>query len=377
MSPGVRPDMNEDRPLLIVGNSVRYLAQSAARSGYAVTGVDLFSDRDTEAVCHVAIKAEQTDPAGLVATCFEVQRSHKTPWLFGAGFEAEPDQLQQLIPLGRCLGNSYQTLKLLADAESLFSLLDDLGIAYPRVQFQRPAVTDGWLIKKSGSCGGIGVHFINSGSHSSGPHYYQRYIAGVICSITFLANGSEVQVLGINQLFARDTVRGDFNYAGSLSHFDPGQAVITQMQSVALKLTKALQLRGANGIDFVLANGRVQLLDLNARPSATLELYDQQHHLGGVSLHIAACEGVLKRSPVNSRVRGSHIFYAPQDLTIGQIDWPAWCSDLPPAGTSVQQGSPVCGLHASGINRTQVLERLRDRKGRIARFIASSSREAA
>jgi predicted ATP-grasp superfamily ATP-dependent carboligase len=186
-----------------------------------------------------------------------------------------------------------------------------------------------------------------------------------------------VQILGINQLFARAPEQGDFNYAGALSHFNPGQAVITQMQSVALKLTKALQLRGANGIDFVLADGRPQFLELNARPPATLELYEQQHHFGGVSLHIAACEGVLKRPPVNARVRGYHIFYAPHDLTIGQIDWPVWCADLPPAGSSIQQGSPVCGFHASGINGTKVLERLRNRKGQIERLITSSTREAA
>jgi len=369
--------MNEGRPLLIVGNSVRYLAQSAARSGYSVTGVDLFSDRDTEAVCHVACKAKQTDTAGLVAACHAVPCSDKTPWIFGAGFEAEPDQLQRLMPLGRCLGNSYLTLKLLADAETLFPLLDDLSIAYPPVQFRRPAVIDGWLIKKSGSCGGMGVHFIDAGSYSSGSAYYQRYIAGKICSMTFLANGNEVQVIGINQLFARAPEQGDFNYAGALSHFDPGQAVVTQMQSVALKLTKALQLRGANGIDFVLAEGEAQFLELNARPPATLELYEKHHQLGGVSLHIAACEGVLKRPPVNSEMQGYHIFYAAHDLTMGQIEWPVWCSDLPPAGTRIQQGSPVCGLHASGSNDIQVLERLRNRKGRIEHLIASSTREAA
>lgn len=366
--------MEARQPLLVVGNSVRYLAQSAARSGYAVTGVDLFSDADTQVACETSIKAKQQNAAGLIQACHEALGFNKTLWIYTAGFEADPDQLQQLNRLGHCLGNKPQTLALLGDPEQLFSLLDELQIEYPMVQFGRPEVMGGWLIKQAGSCGGMGVRLTDSEFPNSSRHYYQRYIPGKICSITFIANGCDLEVLGINQLFTVAPERGDFNYAGAVNHFNPGHDVTSQMRSAALKLTQRLKLRGANSIDFVMINGRVLFLELNARPPATLELYEEW---GGIRLHIEACKGVLKKIPRSNRVQGHAIFYARHDLTIKSTDWPVWCSDLPSVESTILKRSPVCGLHAHGKSSAEVCLLLNDRLTLVSRLVDLSTQQVA
>ncbi len=112
--------MSRARSLLIVGNSVRYLAQSASRGGYAVTGVDLFADEDTQAACHTVVKAVRQDAEGLADACLDQDITANTAWIYGAGFEAEPERLQRLESLGRCLGNNPRTLMLLSQPASFF-----------------------------------------------------------------------------------------------------------------------------------------------------------------------------------------------------------------------------------------------------------------
>lgn len=369
--------MRPAAPLLIVGNSVRYLAQSAARHGYAVTGVDLFGDRDTRSACRALVSAANGTSGGLVDACLGLNLPADTAWLYGAGFEMEPERMQRLESLGHRLGNSPQTLMLLARPERFFPLLDELGITYPAVSYRRPDNPRGWLLKRAGSFGGLAVRCAEKGGVESGTDYFQCQVPGSVCSLTFLANGRGISALGINRLHAVDAPQGDFRFAGATTRFNPGEAPSRQMIEMAQKLAAALKLCGANSIDCVVSGDRALLLELNARPPATLELYEEALPAGGVAAHIAACNGELATPLEETAVRGYRVCYAAQDLTIGQLNWPGWCSDCPPAGTRCDAGSPLCGLHASAASGPEVERLLRERDKQIQLLIAESHQEAA
>lgn len=369
--------MNPGQQLLIVGNSVRYLAQSASRCGYAATGVDLFADTDTRAACRRVISAARQDAAGLADVCLAADLPTDTGWIYGAGFEADPERLQILASLGPCLGNSPQTLMLLSRPDSFFALLEDLGISYPPVSLLRPDDPRGWLLKRAGSFGGLGVQPARLACADNRTHYYQRQVPGSVCSLTFLANGSDVEVLGINRLHAVDDSQGDFRFSSVCSRFNPGAAPARQMIDMARKLTASQALRGANSIDCVLNDDQLLLLELNARPPATLELYERALPDGGVAAHIAACNGELTRPVAEAAIRGYRICYAAQELLIGQVEWPEWSSDRPPVGTRCQSGSPVCGLHATAASELEVDGLLQQREEQINLLIGLSNQEAA
>lgn len=369
--------MSRAQPLLIVGNSVRYLAQSASRGGYAVTGVDLFADEDMQTACHTVVKTVRQDAKGLADVCLGQDILTNTAWIYGAGFEAEPERLQRLESRGRCLGNSPQTLMLLSQPAIFFSLLDHLSIRYPPVSSRRPHKPRGWLRKVAGSYGGLGVQHARPDTPDHRVHYYQRLISGPVCSLTFLANASEIEVLGINEVHAVNPGLGDFRFSGVYSRFNPGSEYRRQMVDMARKLTASLQLSGANGIDCVFEDGQVLLLELNARPPAALELYEQALPEGGVAAHIAACNGILSEPFLEGPARGYRVYYAEQDLRVGRVLWPDWCSDRPQTGTHCLKGAPVCGLHATGASRIEVTELLQERLEQIRSLVALSDQEAA
>ena len=369
--------MDDRQLILIIGNSVRYLAQSAKQAGYQVIGVDLFADTDMQSACHVARKTDNISIETLETTYLDLDLPLSIRWTYSAGFEQMPVQQKHFLKVGECLGNKPTVMQLLASPTNFFDHLDRLSIAYPSVSLMCPAKTNGWLSKAIGGCGGAGVQFANDAGDEVSPGYYQKFIQGALCSLTFLANGSDVQIIGVNKIEPVNATRGDFRFSQALSGFDPGKKQYQEMIRVAKKLTVALQLRGANGLDFVLTDDHALLLELNPRPPATLELYEQVLPGGGFHCHLLACEGQLPSVAEHTSLSGCRVLYVHNEIEIGHVDWPDWCSDRPVPGSILAAGSPLCILHAGGIDHDEIEHKLHDRASVLHSMIESSNQEAA
>jgi predicted ATP-grasp superfamily ATP-dependent carboligase len=184
-------------------------------------------------------------------------------------------------------------------------------------------------------------------------------------------------VIGFNHLFAHDACAGDFRYGGAISGARPDESEQHSMEETARRLTAALGLRGVNGLDFVLARGRALLLELNARPPATLELYERALPGGGLRTHLDACRGELPSVPCTELRHGHGVLYAQDDLVAPELDWPDWCSDRPTAGNRVPAGMPLCSVSAVGFDTRRVEQVLRHRSAGIRFLLQAGAAEVA
>lgn len=371
-----RFDLTRREPLLLAGSSVRYLAQSAAAAGIPVVGIDTFADLDMRLACRQFHRAAST--GALVQAVQESGVDDATSWSYAAGFECDPAALERLVRRRRnLLGNDPGVLQLLADARRFFTLLGELDIAHPRVLHERPRDTGGWLHKAGARFGGLGVRFAKDASPFDGPSHYQEFLNGPQCSLLFAADGCDIVVIGFNRLMARYPAAGDFRFAGAVSGYEPSEAQAQRMTLAAQRLTRALGLRGVNGLDFVVHNGVPKLLELNARPPATLELYEPMFHEGGLGCHLEACRGRLPELLPRAAVAGLRIVYARRAIGLGTVDWPAWASDRPPAGQEVAADAPLCTVHAQGSDLEAVTAQLRERVDAVHGLVRSYAERAA
>jgi predicted ATP-grasp superfamily ATP-dependent carboligase len=236
-----------------------------------------------------------------------------------------------------------------------------LRIPYPEVSFTPPysAAAKTWLIKRSGSCGGLGVAYFDP-QHSAADFncYYQKYISGEVMSVLFIADGRRHRTIGYNRIGLRSAnVPAPFLYSGAI-----GQAALTgkqrsQLDHIVGKLVNELGLRGINGLDFLLNDDGVYAIDLNPRPSASFELYEHLLSDGWIRHHIKACQGELPSVPMvgSAVVYGHQIVYAPKTLHIPMLmNWPEWTKDRPAAGARIVRGQPLCSLFAQGSNADKV-----------------------
>ena len=363
----------EHQPYLVVSSSGRALARSAHRQRIPVVVLDLFNDVDTRAMAlasracagrhgrfhraRVVTAARELTPAGGYAGL-----------VYGSGLEGRPALLQDLARECALLGNAVDVVARAKDPEVFFPLLDRLSVAHPDVRMTPPKDLQGWLAKRVGGAGGAHVRPAHLGWPRRDGRYFQRFQPGCVMSALFLADGASARVIGLNEQWQAKLSRlVHFAYAGAITVNDAPPAVWAVVSRAAAGLTEEFGLRGLNGLDFILEGGTVYVLELNPRPTATLDLYDEAVPGGLFAQHLRACAGRLEVGAVpQSGARAHAIVYATGAWRVPPaVDWPEWVTDIPASGSVIAAGAPICTVHAGGASTQAARELVWARHERI------------
>jgi uncharacterized protein len=347
-----RASFMDSKDVLIVAASGRALAASARHGGYRPLVVDFFGDSDTIALARAHARLNDGLARGMSADGLDAALANVTDGLqpcgvvWGTGFEDRPELLAHIARRWRVFGNGAETVAALKDPLAFASLCDDCGIAHPETTLSPPSNTGGWLAKRKGGAGGSHIKPATE-QHAAPDIYYQRHVAGTPVSLLFLADGRRALVLGSSAQWAAPTALAPFRYGGAVR-----PAALTASTAGALadsvhRLAAAIPLVGLNSADFLVEKDGFRLLEINPRPSATLDIFEPP---GGslFALHMSACDGALDRTAPNvAGAMATAIVYADRDVIIPAVQWPDWTADRPRAGTDVKAGEPLCTVQAS------------------------------
>jgi predicted ATP-grasp superfamily ATP-dependent carboligase len=370
------PPSRESEAMLVVAVSGRALAASARRSGRRVTVLDLFADRDTRREARVAevvraARALRFDRRRLLRAAGELAPGASL--VYGAGFEGSPGLLARLASGRRLLGNRPEVLALVRDPARFFPLLDRLGVPHPPVRSDRPAEVGGWLVKRPGGSGGAHIRAA-TGQPAAAAAYYQRQEPGAPHSALFLADGRRAMIIGFNRQWTTAARPSrPFLYGGAVGGVTLPQDLTREIAGRLDAVVEATGVVGLNGLDFLLAEGRWSVLELNPRPTATMELYDPDYPDGLFQSHLDAVDGTMPLRPVPPGAARAHqVIHAGRPWTVPEaFVFPDWCRDLPSAGAAMAAGDPVCTVHAEGASAESALDSLQAR-----RFLLEESLEA-
>ena len=334
-------------PLILLSASARAHAQAAAYAGRALCAIDGCGDADLAADRRFRLPlADGQFPPAPTAALLARLAGRGAELVYGSGLEAHPELLDAL-PAGLVLrGNAASTLRRCADPLELAAALDAIGASYPEVRATPPADPAGWLLKRAGRSGGAHVRPATAADVSRPGRRWQRRVEGEPWSALFLAAGGEARVLGCCRLLPAAAGAPPFAWSGAVGPLPPPAGVAEQVQWLARALVRTLDLKGVNGMDFLIDPARRALpLDLNPRPTATCELYAARLPGGYLRAHLEACAGRLPEpAPAAAGVGGLQVMYAPRALTTGDAggNWPAGAADRPRPGTRVAPGAPLC-----------------------------------
>ena len=364
--------------IAVAGVSARALAEAAAREGFGVVALDLFGDLDTgrAATRWQSIGVPQTlqiDGMLLQGALSQIARDDEAQgWIAGSGFEGQPELLDagnRLLPL---IGNDATTVRRVRDPRSFFAALDAHGVAHPPVRYDAPSDARGWLRKDFAGCGGWQVQRAEQASHDAlGPtQYLQRWHDGAPMSVTFIADGRRARMLGCNLQLSREIGHAPFAWRGVIGPLPMSDAVQVQLMAALQALVGAFGLLGLCSLDFLLREPgpRVEVLEVNPRPPASLDLY-AAHGLPVIDAHLRACDDagldVLPTMPALPP-RGSAVVFARREMMLGPAaaQWLAaqpHVHDVPPRATSFLVHAPVCSVSAAGDDIAAVQEQLQQR----------------
>jgi predicted ATP-grasp superfamily ATP-dependent carboligase len=314
------------------------LADLASRE---VVAFDLFGDLDLRA-------GRVVTAGGLKALVDAAVAEPSGGVVYGAGFENHPALVARLAARHTLLGNPPETLRAVRDPARLAAVLRD----FPVTSFAAPADRSRrWLRKPLRGGGGTRVRDWRGGPLPRGS-YVQERIDGRPCSAAAVSDGTDAVVLGLTeQLVGRRAfgVRG-YRWCGNvaLAH----EALLGQARAICSQLAGEFGLRGLFGVDFIWDGERAWTLEVNPRPTASLELFN------GVEAFDAHLRGELPRVEARPLYTGKAVLFATENVTIGDSE--RWLElgvrDVPHPGERIAAGRPICTLLTTASDPLAALE---------------------
>jgi len=370
-------------PILLVSLTARMLAELAVKAGYPVLAVDYFGDSDLQALCPgVSLQRDFQQPYSAAALVEAAARIEAPAVVYGASLENHPAEVARLAQTRQLLGNSPATLGRVRQPQRLAEALQAGGFAYPATFLTQPDIAldhrRRWLWKPLKSGGGHGVRRWQRGQSTAADGVWQEYLTGMTGSAVFVADGERAVLLGLTeQLVARRAFGATgFSYCGNLlpPRLTSGEldSLRQELSAVATHLTRAFALRGLNGLDYIWQRGRAWTIEVNPRPSASLELIELAYGLGVFEAHVRSFGGELPDFDLEQASRdrsaaGKAILFAPHDVRLG--DTRGWrqqnIRDIPQPGEQIKQHHPICTLLSVAASPQACLRQLQSKAAKL------------
>jgi predicted ATP-grasp superfamily ATP-dependent carboligase len=364
--------------LATVGLSARMLAQSARRAGLNVAALDIFGDRDTRRYAPLWFGIGGEGLSIDRTLLFDaLERTARLPrmlgFVVGSGLEPLVQELCSAARLPRFVGNSAQASAAVREPRRFFALLDRLGIAHPEVAYSRPVDTTGWLFKPADGCGGTHIEVLGPAPATTpADGYFQRLAAGRSMSALFVGARGKALVIGFAEQLSMAAGGFPFLHTGSIGPVHLPREVAADITAAIDAIVEHTDLVGLNSIDFLLDGDNFQVLEINARPSSTMTLYEtaspETWPRGLIACHLDAClDGRLPAPlPMATRVSaGQRVLFAPRGFVVSTPFSDACfsdpcCHDVPQPGTRIGAGEPVCTLVCTSVVTQSSTSSVRD-----------------
>ncbi len=432
-----KPEVRSNGPRIVVAAaSARALAASTIRAGRPVSTIDLFADADTALICRESNRYLAPNASENFAwRCRSIDEiaQRLEDLLCDADFQGQNGPPIVLIGGGleRCLHNRNISRRILGQNDTV-ECLNSLywrniqrfchrnSIAFPTSTTDPITKHDPtrWLVKTELSSGGMGVAFAQTDSPLEPDQYFQKYIEGRSLGACYVATpkvaGEEFsfcEMLGVSESVSALNLRTDdeagdqtlpFRYEGSIGPINNcllPETAVGDLERIGSLIANGFDLVGVFGIDFVLNQDGLWLLEINLRIGAAAELIEYAASrtipdFSIVKLHLAALEAKIERGCglieacqsnwVQDRVFAKRIVYRRQEATqtlpvspsfvaaiesnfgrfvgglqVAPMSGQVFITDIPKPQTYIDAGQPLLTLHVSGQSYFDVGEALR------------------
>jgi uncharacterized protein len=342
----------------VVSVSARMLAELGVRAGHDIVALDRFGDLDLQQLCpSVSVLRDLGGRGGMAALVDAAEKIAAPSVIYGAGLENQPALVARLASGRTLLGCTRETVERVRDPAKLAGSLRAAGLAYPATfgaadAPRRAERSRRWLRKPVRGGGGRGVREWRGGT-LDGEVMVQERISGLACSAAAVGDGHSAVLLGVSEQLIGHRGFGARGYAWCGNVVPPrlekmGQrALAVAARAVCTHLASAFELRGLFGVDLVWDGERAWVVEVNPRPTASLECIEAAHDVDVFSAHLDGCAGrPPSRASGPRRAAGKAVVFATRDVRVGDTrGWPArGIRDVPYPDERIAAGHPVCTL---------------------------------
>ncbi len=364
---------------VVAGINARNAVKSAKISGYEVFAVAKYCDEDLKLYADEYYRFDENSVELVVRLC----EAKGTFAVLTTGMEKFASRIRRKVEVAgsfddRCL-----------DKLKFYRELERAGIAYPEIgeSFENGKI----ILKPRFGGGGAGIVF--SGDFSGDfealkfeserdergkkrEYIPQKYVEGETISAIVLSSSSCTKCIAINKLLSgwKEMNACGFLYSGNVT---PVEAVSPLSRDVLVKARRASEevaslfdVEGCCGVDMVVCNDSVFVLELNPRIPGSLDSFELSHDASLFDLHVKAFEGKLNLKDLKlkpKRVACRAIYYSPSELRAYISPHSPFFADIPRWGEEFERYQPVTSIISTG-NGAEVLNKVLERKKLLERL---------
>ncbi len=358
----------------MAGINTRPVACSLKKLGYTVYSADYFGVMDLKPCVDQYRSILSQEPYQSCGNFKERFKSGEVEEM-AADFLGEADSVICLagvsldsFPKGKIMGNKsvedaddkfrlYQKLKDKFNLPLTFDV-SDIGEA---VEIAGNYPDKDFIIKPVQGSGGYGIRELgklerelSEGEDIDFKNFLlQEKLIGLNLSSSVLATGSESRTILTSQQIIGDKdlcQKEPYGYCGNIAPLTDGD-IAEEISKAAEEIIDYLKLIGSNGVDFILNDDGLFVIEVNPRIQGTMECAEQSLNINMAEAHIRACQGDLMDVPQPSSFAVKMIVHAREQSQVGKLDFKD-VYDLPAENVIIEEGEPVVTV----ISSSRVLE---------------------
>ncbi len=352
--------------ILIIGNNTRSLACSAKDAGYTIYALDNFFDLDMQKCSDKAgfignLPMEQIPELAASFGDFDAV-------VLGPGFEK--------LRFNNILNNSQPVVEEVNDKLKMSKKLASMGLPHPHTELLIKAKGNKFplMIKPRSGSGGMRNYLVTDENQLSdlkarddaGDFIAQEFMKGIPCSASLISTGDDAVTVALNEqlIGAPWLTRLPFAYCGNITPFRTESG--DEMKRYAEGIAMELRLVGSNGVDFILTERGVVVIEVNPRFQGSIDTIELSCGLNIFDAHVKSFSGELPEPRECACFAGKAILYANKKLVVNEglsgrlIECMHMkrAADIPGEGKVIHPDEPVTTLIGTGKTRGYVIEEL-------------------
>ena len=368
--------------LLLIGIDTRSMLNSALKLDYTIFSTSYFSTSDTPVIENQKIILKEED--GQSCGVFEEKFDSKHILEISADYI---DEVDYIIPISgvspsdfskkdrkKILGNRnvddiedkfrfYKKIKdeFLTPETFYVSDIDEareINKTYPETKF---------ILKPVQGSGGYDINLLNNDSNivfNDKKFMIQEYISGINVSSSLLADGDDAKTIINSRLLTENDFEknNSFIYVGNilpltdesiLANIEDIAKINESMNATSENLACKFNLVGSNGVDYILNDDGLYVIEINPRIQGTFECAEKSLGINMIDAHIKACQGEIIEVPEAKYYSYKKIIYSPTRMKYEKIDLDN-IYDLPHIGSITEKSEPLLTI----IDRDRDFEKL-------------------
>ena len=356
--------------LLLIGINTRSMLNSALKLDYEIFSTSYFSTSDTPQIKNqkIILEEKNNESSGIFEDNFNSSYILETSKDF-------IDEADYIIPISgispgefskkdqkKILGNKdvsqienkfkfYEKIKDEFTVPETF-LIKDVDEAI-EISENKPEVK--YIIKPVKGSGGYDINLLNNDStiqlNDSENYILQEYIDGINLSSSILGSKENKKTIMNSRLLTENDFKNNNSYIyignilpltkeSSLSNIGNIDEINKQMIETSQNLAYKFNLIGSNGVDYILNENGLYVIEVNPRIQGTFECVEKSLQINMLDAHIKSCMNESVEIPKAKYYSYKKIIYSPCRNKYSKIDLDN-IYDLPHIGTITEKSEPL------------------------------------